>query len=37
MLFSFFSAVAIGLLIPVTIHTLVIPFTLGLFYRRDNH
>jgi hypothetical protein len=37
MLLSLFSAVAVGLAIAVTIQTLVIPFVLGLFYRRDTH
>ncbi len=37
MLFSLFSAVAAGLAVVMAIQTLVIPFVLGLFSRRDTH
>jgi hypothetical protein len=37
MLFSLFSAVAAGLAIALVIQTLVIPFVLGCFSRRDTH
>jgi hypothetical protein len=37
MLISIFSALTAGLVIAVVIQTLVVPFVLGLFSRRDTH
>jgi hypothetical protein len=37
MFLSLFSALTAGLVIFVVIQTLVIPFVLGLFSRRDTH
>jgi hypothetical protein len=37
MLFSLLSAAVVGLAIALVIQTLVIPFVLGSFSRRDTH
>jgi hypothetical protein len=37
MLLSLFSAFAVGLAVVVTVVTIVLPFAIGFFERRDTH